>query len=124
MIRVLALLFAVVMTAHAADEWTTNDVLRQVAVEGLLIADWGQTRWVAMNDSTGKYHEQNPLLGEHPSVEQVDRYFIGWVILHPVVSHFLPREYREIFQSVTIFTEVVSVHQNITIGGVGYRWQF
>jgi hypothetical protein len=117
---ILLLLFA---HTSFADGWASADVWREVAFESLLIVDWGQTRYAAQ-DPKQRWEEQNPWIGRHPTTQDVDRYFISWLVIHPVISHFLPSEWRKGFQSISIFVEVVSAHQNATTAGIGYRLPF
>lgn len=124
--RILFVIFICVVfgaPSHADDSWTNADIGRQVAVEVLLIADWGQSRYGAQ-DPKQRYEEKNQWLGNHPTTQEVDRYFISWLVIHPVISHFLPSEWRKGFQSITIFVQAVTVHQNATVAGIGYRLPF
>ena len=54
----------------------------------LLCVDWSQTRWIAKNPA--RFHEINPLLGQHPSVAKVNSYFALCVALTAVGAYFLP----------------------------------
>jgi len=110
-------------TSQAADEWTSADVWREVVGETLIVMDWGQTRYGAA-DPKQRWEEQNPWLGKHPTTKEVDRYFISWLVIHPLISHALPSEWRKGFQSVSIFIEGVAVHSNATMAGIGYRLPF
>lgn len=52
----------------------------------LLFLDWKQTRKIAMKPE--KWTELNPLLGPHPSVENVNLYF-AIVVLISIVGPFI-----------------------------------
>ena len=102
-----------------AGEWTKADTAREVAYLALHVADWGQTLEIA--DHPEKWHENNPVLGDHPSRGQVNAYFIATGLLHPVVSYLLPHPYRTWWQYSTIALEVVVVGNNARIGiGFGF----
>lgn len=85
----------------------------------LHVADWGQTLDIA--DHPERFYERNPVLGRHPSRGEVNRWFLGTALLHPVVSYVLPKPYREVWQYVTIGVEVGCVGSNARIGvGFGF----
>ena len=85
---VLALLVFFSSFANA-DEWTKHDTDRQAALTALLVADWGQTRWIAKNPSESL--EKNPLLGSSPSLGRVNAYFATSIIGHAAISYMLPK---------------------------------
>lgn len=106
-----------------ADEWRTSDTVREGIGLSLLAVDWGQTRTIARNPQL--YYEQNRFLGDHPSVAAVDKYFIGMMVLHPIVSVLLPTDAhigsmhfdpRAAWQYVTIGIEAGAVANNYSIG--------
>jgi len=49
----------------------------------LLVADWGQTREIAVNP---RYREINILLGENPSLGEVDLYFATAIVGNALIS--------------------------------------
>ena len=102
-----------------ADEWTAADTKREAVYLTLHTLDWAQTRNIARNPN--KWTESNVILGKHPSVLQVDRYFIATGVLHFAVAHYLPTEYRKAFQYVTIGIEGGAVAHNFSIG-VGVKF--
>ena len=102
-----------------ADEWTTADTKREAVYLTLHTLDWAQTREIARNPD--KWHEQNAILGKHPSVSQVDRYFIATGALQFAVAYYLPAEYRKAFQYITTGIEIGAVTHNLSIG-IGVRF--
>lgn len=100
--------------APAADSWTPADTRREAAYLALHITDWGQTRNIAKNPK--RFHELNPVLGEHPSVAEVDRYFIAAAAVHAAVAYALPAEWRSGFQYVTIGIEAGVTAMNCRTG--------
>jgi hypothetical protein len=75
--------------------------------------DWGQTRYISKHQ---KYHEVNPLLGEHPTIGRVNRYMLVSGLTHVVVSDFLSPPWRERFQYVTIGLKASVVTYNYSVG--------
>lgn len=102
------------LCAIAADDWTTEDTYREAAYLAVDAVDWAQTRNIARNPD--KWHEQNGVLGEHPTVSQVDNYFISMAVAHVVIAHVLPADYRSAFQYITLGAEISCVGHNIVIG--------
>lgn len=119
-----ALLIVLLLSCPAhADEWTRADTYREVAYLALHVADWGQTLYIS--DHPREFHENNPILGSHPSRGEVNTYFIATGLLHPVVSYglkkYAPPGWSEAWQYVTIGIEVGAVANNLSIGiGFGF----
>ena len=101
-------------SAIAADKWSKRDKNLELTYQALKFIDWRQTRYIAKNSD--KYYEMNPILGKHPSVDKVDAYFIGTAILHPIITHFLPKEYRPWWQGITITLSGACVINNVIVG--------
>jgi hypothetical protein len=100
-------------------DWTGEDSAREAVYLGFHVMDWGQTLDIA--DHPDRWHENNPLLGSHPSRGRVNRHFVLTALLHPVVSYLLPRPYREVWQYSTIGLQVVVVGNNARLGiGFGF----
>jgi len=96
-----------------ADEWTDADIKREVAFLVLQFIDYGQTRTIAKHPEN--YHEFNEILGSHPSVSKVNKYFAVTTLLQLVVADKWT-EYRTEFQYLTIGIEVGAVGNNVMIG--------
>lgn len=111
----LLLLWVLVSTQSFADDtWSTGDTWREVSFQGLLAIDALQTRKIAENPT--QWHEQNNLLGIHPTVGAVNRYFIVGAVLHGAISYSLPEKYRSAFQYVLIGVEVGAIANNLSVG--------
>jgi hypothetical protein len=54
----------------------------------LLVVDWLQSRFIAENPE--RFSETNPILGEHPSPDAVDVYFICCIAATLVGVYVLP----------------------------------
>ena len=103
--------------------WTPQEIAKEAAWGAIHTIDWRQTRTIAKNPAL--YTENNPALGSHPSTSKVDFYMIGTGILHPVVTHLLPRKHylfgwkwnpRAVFQNVTLIGSGACVLNNFAIG--------
>jgi hypothetical protein len=108
------LLLAFLSSSCFADPWTSEDTYRQTAFFILDAADWAQTRNIARNPD--KWTETNPLLGAHPSVRQVDWYFVSASLMHFGIAYLLPSKYRSSFQMLSIGVELGAVSRNFRIG--------
>lgn len=113
--KLIAVLLAVFsLQANAADSWSKSDVAREVAYLTLHVVDWRQTL-IASKDP-GRYAEQNPILGEHPSENRINGYFLATALLHVGVTHVLPAKWRPAFQYFWIGVEVVAIANNHKVG--------
>lgn len=97
-----------------ADEWRTQDTVKEVIYQSFHAYDHWQTRKISNN--CDKYEELNPILGHCPSSRKVDQYFLATGLLHMGVSYILPHGWREGWQYVTIGVEAGVVYANIQIG--------
>lgn len=104
----------------------------------LEIIDWGQTRYTAskhafgywtnaININTGKteriyiepayeYEEMNPILGKHPSIEQVNNYFIPLIGLHILIANYANPNIHRYWNIAAITLETYCVTNNYKIG--------
>ncbi|MFA6903332.1 MAG: hypothetical protein WC236_09640 [Gallionellaceae bacterium] len=108
-----AFLFLFSITA-TADDWTRLDAEREVVYLIVDAMDWAQTRNIARNPD--RWYETNAILGDHPSVDKVDAYFVGMALAHCAIAAALPADYRAAFQYATIGIEVGYVHRNLQLG--------
>ena len=98
-------------------EWTKTDTAFQTASILTLAADWNQTRQIAKNPKL--YYEDGVaevVLGRHPSVNGVNWYFAGSMILNTAIARMLPNPYRRMFQTGTIIYEAYWINHNYGIG--------
>lgn len=113
----MKLLLAIILmfpSVSFADEWTSDDTKRQAVYLTLHAVDWMQTRHIAKNPTL--FSESNPLLGRHPSVSKVNKYFIATALMHTGISYALPPEYRKVFQYITIGVQAGYVTHNYNVG--------
>jgi len=109
----IVVFFLSVAPAYCGDEWTMEDTEFQVAVLAIKTIDWLQTKEIARNPD---YYEINPILGKHPSQNEVDLYFACSAIGHTVVAYYLPKKYRRIWQYVFIGISTGLVCHNYNAG--------
>ena len=119
--RLIAFIMAILLapSAYAADKWDTTDIALGVSALALTIMDYGQTRYIS--DNPEQFTERNPLMGKHPSRDDVNLYFAGAAVVGLAVAHFLPSEWRKVWLGGWIAAEGITVYHNDLIG-VGVRW--
>lgn len=84
-----------------AAEWSNADTKREAVFLGLRTFTYLQTYTVAKDGWQGHY-EQNKLLGKYPHQDRVTAYFAVHSLVHFGVSYFLPSDWRQGFQYITI----------------------
>ena len=107
-----------------ADDWSRADTARQAAVTALLVADWGQTRWIARHNGKTQPDnfppsagETNPFLGRYPTTGKVNNYFAASIISHAAISYLLPSgAWRQGWQYTGIIVEISVVLHNRSVG--------
>lgn len=100
--------------AHAEGrEWTNSQLAWGAAGLALTAIDWGQTRNISRNPD--RFKELNPLVGEHPSLGQVNRHFIVSAALIGLAAHYLP-EYRDVILKMHVGLQVANTARNFSIG--------
>ncbi len=85
----------------------------------MLVADWAQTREIAVNDDY--YEAANLLLGKYPSTREVNQYFIAAILTTNIIGEALPVKYRDIWYGGIALIEVNYVLNNYNIG-IKMRW--
>jgi hypothetical protein len=117
------LLAFVLLSGCASAQWTTADTIRQGAIVALQAADYFQTRTIATETYSGtdclRWTEQNPILGEHPTVGQVNAFFITAIAANALVSYLLPPTWRMGWQYLSVGYQgnVVLDNHNAGISG-------
>lgn len=103
--------------------WNREEIVMETTWQVLHVLDWGTTLDIAARPD--EFYEMNPILGEYPSRGQVNAYMFTGAILHPIVTHLLPREAdilgkdthpRRLFQAITIGMSGACVVNNFSIG--------
>lgn len=120
----ITLLVLVAAPARALDEWTKADTAWEAVAEVAVAADWLETASMAKRFGGRRDFELNPLLGRRPSLDRVNAFGVGSLVLHPVISLLLPSRYRRVWQAVTIMVEVPVAARNSQVRGVTLGFPF
>jgi hypothetical protein len=80
-----------------------------------IVADWGQTRYIA-NHSTQYKETNNIILRGHPSQKKVDAFFLGYLVLNNGVMIALPKKCRPYYAGTVTAIETYFVISNNRIG--------
>jgi len=104
--------------ARAAEPWDTTDKVLGTTAVALQIVDWGQTRYIAKHPE--QYRESGPVtkrvIGEHPSVGQVDAYFVVYIATTLLIADRLSPPIRKVFLGVTSVIQISVTAHNRSIG--------
>lgn len=76
--------------------------------------DWRQTQYIAQNPL--RFHETNPRLQRHPTVHQVNRFFLKATALDLGVSALLPKPYDRLWVGGLVVQELGYTTHNRSIG--------
>lgn len=109
--KLVAACFLASTCLFAADPWTKTQVGMEIASEVGIACEWAQ-----MMDSTSINGFDAKLMSRHPSRGRLNNYFIGWLIVHPIISYNLPSKYRTGWQAATISFELVVTRNNANVG--------
>lgn len=112
MIRLILILMLALPLPSMA--WNKSDTQRETIWQLIHVVDWGQTVDIAKNPN--RYSEINPLIGEHPSVNDVHRYMIASSLTHYLVSRTLKPRYRKYWQYITIGMTGTLIAHNYSVG--------
>ena len=101
------LLFLLSANVLADTDWT------RVAMNTVVVMDWAQTRdAMAMG-----YIEENNILGEHPSDDEVNKYFLTLLISYNLIGEYLISEkYKAVFYGGIFITHGIGVENNYGFG--------
>ena len=98
-----------------ADDWSTEDTIRQGVMLGLIAIDWQQTQEIAKHPEL--YSEVNPIIGKNPTVHGVDNFFLASAIIKTGISYALPAgKWREAWQYINIGASATLVSHNYNVG--------
>lgn len=111
--RAFVLALALLALPAHAREWTDDEVAWGTAAAVAHVIDWGQTRYIATHPE--RFRELNPMIGEHPSLGGVNRYFLASGAFMFVAAHYMP-QYRSTLLKVWFAVGVASGVRNAMIG--------
>jgi hypothetical protein len=99
-----------------SDPWSAQDATLQAIYTTLVGIDWNQTLSFRSRQGgpcpDGTRKEGNPILGPCPSHRRVNVLIGSAILAHWTITHFLPAEYRPIWQGLFITLEIQAVHRN------------
>ena len=101
---------------YAFDKWTPRQKALEIANQAVIFMDYGQTRYISDNPTRFKEVGCFGLIGEHPSISQVDTYFAAYAVSHLIITHVLPSKYRDKWQVGTLCLSASVVVGNNNIG--------
>ena len=119
-----ALITLLAVPAWSADPWVTRDTALEIASEVGIGIEWAQMLDTSNYHCYGKPQVNGidaHFLGHYPRRRNINYYFAGWEIAHPIISYDIPNPWRNVWQGATIGFEV-AVHQHNT--SVGCRIHF
>lgn len=96
-----------------AEPLTKKDKYSIVAFNVIQTIDMLQTFEIVDNPA---YYETNPILGKHPSKEQVLGYFVLRGIGHYHVTKIIPEKYRGVWHTFSIVANLDTIQNNHSIG--------
>jgi hypothetical protein len=113
-LRILIITLSILLfvgKAYSADPWSKLEIWNEVAFEVINAADFYSTNRI-LNDHPTTAMEMNPLLGSHPSYDKLLGVAIGTAVIHPIVTHFMPKKYRPYWQYSFIIIKAGAVANN------------
>lgn len=117
--KYLSLILLFYSLASNAGEWDKIDyTLLGIAGTGIIL-DWGQTRYIVKHPQS--FHELNPTLGSSPSLGNINKFFLGRILLHGTAAYILPDPFRKIWLAGEISIRFNAVRNNRNIG-VGFNF--
>jgi len=111
---IIMLLFLLTPISSNAD-WSKADTNRQIAFTAVTVLDWSQTRYISKHPD--EFHEDfNKYLGEHPTTNKVNNYFLSAILINYGIAYALPDKYRKYWQYASITVEAHFVRKNYQLG--------
>lgn len=114
--KLLATALVCFSTVSLADNrtWTTEEKAWLGTAAAFTVADWATTRDLSRRYNEG-YHENNPILGKHPSTGRVDLYFISAGLIGYAIADNLDQN-RKLFLQGWTAVGIFYVNRNLNIG--------
>jgi len=111
---IMAIAGILLMFNPNAEPMTAEQKVLQGTYLGVHAIDWSQTRTIAKNPD--EFYEINPLMGKHPSTEEVDAYMAASALLHTGITMSLPSEYRKYWFGGSFVVKLNLINMNINAG--------
>ena len=114
--KVLATALVCFSTVSLADNrtWSTEEKAWLGTAAAFTITDWATTRDLSRRYREG-YHENNPILGKHPSTGRVDLYFVGAGLIGYAIADNLDRN-RTTFLQMWTGVSIFYTNRNLNLG--------
>ena len=114
----LAIAFVLLLMSDVkAESWTRADTMLELSYVAVALADAMTTADIRNHDDI---EEQGVLaraaLGANPNPGPTAAYFAGAMAIHYSISRALPRDYRRVWQMVTVAVNGGIVANNISLG--------
>lgn len=99
-------------------QWSDEDKALGIAALSATALDLAQTRWLVKEcpKRPSSCHEENPLLGKHPSIGRVDAHFTAALLGTYLIADALPADQRTLFLYSIAGVELVVVGRNKYLG--------
>ena len=114
MLKRIFCILTLTMLLCSCASWDKTDIALESAFFVAHGIDWAQTVKIAKNPD--KWHENNPILGNHPKVSEVNLVMGAMAIIQPVIAHLLPSPYRKSWIIGTTAVKVGCVINNLAVG--------
>ena len=116
----LTILYSTTHYSYATDvPFDTIDISLLGINTVALITDWRQTQEIVKQPY--RYHEKNIILGPHPSMAEVNTYYVTSIGLTYLLANILPDPYRKIYLGGQAVVEISVVRGNVMVGH-SMRW--
>lgn len=113
--KIICLLMCLIPVQGFASDLTDMQIGKEVAWQALNIIDFGQTRNIANRCHVTDYYEHNPILGDCPNIQSVNKYFISSAIIHYAITKYLTT-HRDAWQNTTIIVSIGFIQHNYSLG--------
>lgn len=119
-ILLVLLSISTIVKAEDNKKWTTTDTLLQSVFLAELLIDRNQTN----SQKEHNCKEENFILGEYPTKQKVDIYFVVCGVAHTIISNILDKPYRTYWQGFWIIFETDIIKSNHDNFRAGYSLHF
>lgn len=107
----------VMLSACSAGTWRHIDRTTLAMSTASIACDWGQTATMAAKGwdrGLGPQHEENPIMGEHPSVAVVSAYFMTALVINTAVWAVLPASWRSAIPTAITGSQTITIERNVS----------
>jgi len=111
---ILAVLCCAFSGLAAAQAWTDEEKIWGATAGVLMLGDWATTNNMTHRYNEG-YYEHNPLLGSHPTTNQVNLYFLIAAPAVYLLADQVPTYRKEILEATSAI-ELIMIGNNLRLG--------